>query len=146
MTDVINNAAQQVLGLPRRYSYEGDGTYAEVSAAAAHVGTVLSQVVTTSVAGQTSALNVEPFRELAVDLNVTAAGTTITFRLQRLAADGVTWFDIGWAPAAVTAIGTLSTSVAIGGTVNACVGSLVRLVWSSVTGSFTFGASVLGKS
>lgn len=98
--------------------------------------------------GNSGDLAVDGFDQLALDINISAiAGTTpsVTFVLNRKGADGV-YYPI-WTSAAQTAVGKLSTSIGIGGTVNHSLGSLARLDWTVAgTGvSLSFTASLIGK-
>ncbi len=109
---------------------------------------VLSQASSAQTAsGSTAFLNVSSFRELAVDINVTAVSGTVpscTFKVDRLGADGI-WYNV-WTSAAITAAGTASTSVGPGLATSASFGDVVRLTWtiSGTTPSFTFSASIVG--
>lgn len=111
--------------------------------------TILTQpsaAVTTS--GNSGPLQTGPLYTLAVDVNVSAAsGTspTLTLFLDRLGADGV-WYPI-WSPTAVTAAGTLSTSVGPGCATAEVPTNNIRLRWvlGGTSPSFTFSASILGR-
>ncbi len=105
-----------------------------------------SAVHTTS--GSSGPLEVGPLTTLAVDVNVSAAsGTTPSLSLvvERQASDG-NWYAI-WAPAALTAVGVVSTSIGPGCATAAVVTSVVRLRWAitGTTPSFTFSASVIAR-
>ncbi len=105
-----------------------------------------STVTTTS--GNTDPLQTGPLYTLAVDVNVTAAsGTSPTLALfvDRLGADG-NWYAI-WSPTAVTAAGTLSTSIGPGCAVAEVPTDNIRLRWvlGGTTPSFTFSASIIAR-
>lgn len=85
---------------------------------------------------------------VAIDVNVTAVGgvgPNLRFFLDRLGADG-NYYPI-WSPAALTAVGTLSTTVGQGMAVAQSLAAECRLRWeiTGTTPSFTFSASVVGK-
>lgn len=84
----------------------------------------------------------------AIDVNVTAVagvGPNLRLFLDRQGADGL-WYAI-WSPAALTAVGTLSTSVGQGMAIGQSLAANCRFRWE-ITGtnpSFTFSASIVGK-
>lgn len=112
-------------------------------------GTVLNSASAAYTAsGASASLAVSQYRELAVDVNVTAlSGTTPTIQyfVDRLGADGN--FYTVWSSASITATGTASTSIGAGCATNAAFGTAVRLRWTvgGTTPSVTFSASLVGK-
>ena len=107
----------------------------------------------TTASGNSGALQVHEYNELAVDISVTAvAGTTpnMALFLERQGTDGV-WYPI-WSPTAITAATTLSVTVSANtpaGTSNVqhSFGDTARLRWA-ITGtnpSFTWSGSIKGK-
>lgn len=102
--------------------------------------------VTTS--GSTNPLQINAFGALAVDVAVTAlSGTSpsIAFFLERQGADG-NWYAI-WAPTALTAVGTASTSVGPSCSTAEVLTNTLRLRWvlSGTNPSFTFSISIWGR-
>ena len=102
--------------------------------------------VTTS--GSTNPLQINAFGALAVDVAVTAlSGTSpgISYFLERQGADGA-WYSV-WAPTAITAVGTASTSVGPGCSTPEVLTNTVRLRWevSGTSPSFTFSISIWGR-
>lgn len=112
-------------------------------------GIVFTQLPTTVTAsGGTNPLQINAFGALAVDVAITAVSGTspnLTIFLERQGADG-SWYAI-WAPTAITAAGTASTSVGPGCSTAEVLTNTVRLRWE-VTGtspSFTFSVSIWGR-
>ena len=102
--------------------------------------------VTTS--GSTNPLQINAFGALAVDVAVSAVSGTspsIALFLERQGADG-NWYAI-WAPTALTAVGTASTSVGPGLATPEVLTNTLRLRWE-VTGTspnFTVSASIWAR-
>jgi hypothetical protein len=112
--------------------------------------TVLTQASAAQTAnGNASGLAVGAFTEIAIDANITAiTGTspTIQFFIDRLGADGATYFNI-WSSSAISAVSALSTSIGAGLAVTQSFGSIIRFRWvvGGTSPSFTFSASIIGK-
>jgi hypothetical protein len=113
--------------------------------------TVLNQVSAAQTAnGNAAGLAVGPFCELAVDINITASsGTspTIQFFVDRLGADGTTYFTI-WSSSVINTSPTVvSTAIGAGLSVAQSFGAMARFRWvvTGTTPSFTFSASIVGK-
>jgi hypothetical protein len=111
---------------------------------------LLASALQTNAAFTSAPFVVGPFRELAVDVNVTARqGTspTIQFFIDRLGLDGVA-YNL-WASSVISAAtGQASTSIGPGCAVNASLGALVQFRWvitGSATPGFTLSASIQGK-
>lgn len=103
---------------------------------------------TETVSGVSANLPVGIYRELTVDVDVTAlAGTspTITPYVQRLGADGV-WYPL-WTGTTLSATGTVSTSIGAGLATNQSFGGTVRFGYTiaGTTPSITLSASMQGK-
>lgn len=100
--------------------------------------------------GNAAGLAVGAFSELAVDINVTASsGTspTLQFFVDRLGADGATYFTI-WSSSVINTSPTVvSTSIGAGLSVTQSFGQTARFRWviTGTTPSFTFVASIIGK-
>lgn len=108
--------------------------------------TLASQARATS--GLAPAFATGDLTRAAIDVNVSAVagvGPSLRVFLDRQGTDGL-WYPI-WSPAAITAVGTLSTTVGQGMTVGQSLASTCRFRWeiSGTTPSFTFSASVQGK-
>lgn len=119
---------------------------------AASTATVLNQASAAQTgSGSTGSLSVGAYKELSVDVNVTAltGGTSpsIVFSFQRLGADGI-WYTI-YTGTAITAAGAQSTTIGVGAVTNSGFGGTVRLVWTFagtiIATSITFSASIIGK-
>lgn len=112
-------------------------------------GIILSQPPSTITAsGSTNPLQIGAFGALAVDIGVTAASGTspsIAFFLERQGADA-NWYAV-WSPTALTAAGTISTSIGPGCSTAEILTNTVRLRWeiSGTSPSFTFSASIWGR-
>lgn len=101
-----------------------------------------------SAGGTTGPLYTGPAQSLAVDVNVSAvSGTTpsLSLFLERQGADGV-WYAI-WSPAAITAVGAVSTSIGPGCVIAEVPTGTGRLRWtiSGTTPVVTFSASVISR-
>lgn len=112
--------------------------------------TVLNQASAAQTAGGNSAdLTVGQYRELAVDINISAVSGTspsATFFVDRKGADGI-YYNI-YSSGAKTTTGTVSTSIGAGGAAtNSAFGNVIRFRWTitGTTPSFTFSASIIGK-
>jgi len=115
----------------------------------------MANLITTTIAsaaftatGNGTEIVIGPRSSLCLDISVTAVsgtGASCTFMLQRKGADG-NWYTI-YTSSAVTAIGTVSTTIGAGCSTNQDFGTSIRLAWtiSGTTPSFTFGASIIGK-
>lgn len=99
--------------------------------------------------GNSGALNASSYRELDVDINITAvsggASPSIQFFVDRQGADG-NWYVI-WTGAVHSAAGSESDSIGAGLSKPVAFGSTIRVRWA-VTGtspSFTLSSSWIGK-
>lgn len=100
--------------------------------------------------GNVSGLSVAPFREIALDVNVTAvSGTSPTLQLflDRLMADGATYSPLWQSSIITTAQQMPPVSIGPGCSVAHSIGLFVRLRWviAGTSPSFTFIASIIGK-
>lgn len=126
-----------------------DGTYLQREANMHATDSILNLASAARTAnGDSGALTVGIYSELAVDVNISAvSGTTpsMTLYVDRQGADGV-WYTI-YTSAAQTAVGTVSTSIGVGAATNSAFGDVARLRWAitGTTPSFTFTASIKGK-
>ncbi len=101
-----------------------------------------------TVGGASAALPSSELSRAAVDVQVTAVsgvGPSLRVFVDRMGSDGV-WYPV-WSPAAMTAVGTLSTTIGQGMTVGQSLAAQVRLRWeiSGTSAAFTFSASMVGK-
>ena len=112
-------------------------------------GTVLNTPSAAITASATSLnLSVGAFRELAVDVNISAiTGTTPTYQLliDRLGADGI-WYNI-YTGASITAVGVISLNLGANLSTNVSFGNTIRIreVVGGTTPSVTRSVSILGK-
>jgi len=114
----------------------GANVYARASAAA-----------TTN--GNSGDLPVDSFSELALDINISAvSGTTptIQFFVDRKGNDGI--YYVIYTGSSINSTQSITTSFGAGMTQSVSFGTTVRLRWTigGTTPSFTFSASIIGKS
>ena len=111
--------------------------------------TVYSVATTTITAnGNSGSLAVGAYRELALDITVSAvSGTspTLNFVLNRIGANGNAYAV--WTGAQLTAAGVQSASIGAGLAINVSFGATAELVWTvgGTSPSFTVTLSLLGK-
>lgn len=101
-----------------------------------------------TVGGSSASLPSGELSRAAVDVQVTAVGgvgPSLRVFVDRMGSDGV-WYPV-WTPAAMSAVGSLSTTIGQGMTVGQSLAAQVRFRWeiSGTTPSFTFSASMVGK-
>lgn len=99
--------------------------------------------------GSSGDLGVGFYDLLAVDLNISAAsGTTPTLNIyvDRKGVDG-NYYNV-WAAGQVSGSGTISTTIGAGAATDQDFGETARLRWvvGGTTPSFTFSASITGKT
>lgn len=102
-----------------------------------------------TVSGNSGDLAVDSFSELALDINITAvSGTTPTIQyiMERKGNDG-NYYQI-YASSSLNVTQAVSTSFGAGMSQSVSFGATVRLRWviGGTTPSFTFSASIIGKS
>lgn len=107
----------------------------------------ISQTAVASYAGS-GEVSVGKFRELALDVNLTAlTGTTPTFQVfvDRLGADGV--YYVIYTGASLNTPGTVTASLGVGASTNVSFGYAVRvrIAIAGTTPAATFTASLIGK-
>jgi hypothetical protein len=101
-----------------------------------------------TVGGSSAGLPSSELSRAAVDMQVTAVsgvGPSLRVFVDRMGSDGV-WYPI-WSSSAMTAVGTLSTTIGQGMTVGQSLAAQVRFRWeiSGTSAAFTFSASMVGK-
>ena len=102
-----------------------------------------------SASGNSADLSVAGFRELAVDVNVTAltgAGAAVQFFVDRKGVDGV-YYQL-WSSASLNATGPVSDSIGPGLNKNQSLGMTIRFRWVISGGggnTVTFSASLIAK-
>lgn len=106
-----------------------------------------SAAATTS--GNSGDLAVDSFSELAVDINITAiSGTTptIQFFVDRKGNDGI--YYVIYTGSSINTVQAVSVSLGAGMGQSVSFGTTARLRWTigGTTPSFTFSASIIGKS
>lgn len=94
-------------------------------------------------------LAVDSFSELALDINITAvSGTTptIQFFVDRKGNDGI--YYVIYTGSSINTVQAVSTSLGAGMAQSVSFGTTARLRWviGGTTPSFTFSASIIGKS
>lgn len=94
-------------------------------------------------------LAVDSFSELAVDINISSiSGTspTIQFFVERKGNDG-NYYQL-YSSSVISTTQSISTSIGAGMTISTSFGTTARLRWAitGTTPSFTFSASIIGKS
>lgn len=96
--------------------------------------------------GNSGPLNASSYRELAIDINISArTGTpSIQFFVDRLDANNIA-FNL-WTSSVITATGQISQSIGAGLNLAQSFGANVQFRWVvSGSTSFTYSASVIGK-
>ena len=84
-----------------------------------------------SIAGSTGAVDIRGLVAIAASFLVAGlVGTNVTFSIDRLEPDGVTWTTI-WSSAAITANGTTNISIGPGCEVGKLTGRVIRARWVS---------------
>jgi hypothetical protein len=105
---------------------------------------ILNQASSAQTSWTSSDLYVGNVRAIALDINVTAVGTNVTFVLSRKGLDGI-YYPI-YSPSAISSAPTkLSTSIGPGCTVAAELGANIQLSLTTTGGAATFSASIIGK-
>lgn len=106
-----------------------------------------SAAATTS--GNSGDLAVDSFSELALDINITSvSGTspTVQYFFERKGNDG-NYYQL-YSSSVISTTQAISTSIGAGMTISTSFGTTARLRWviTGTTPSFTFSASIIGKS
>lgn len=102
-------------------------------------------VHTTSATG-TGDISVPNFRELAIDIDLTAiTGTSVAFIVERKDANGHYWTIAS--PSALTGAGTaVNLDLGVGASTNKAFGTIIRIRWTSTAVTVgTADFSVIGK-
>lgn len=129
--------AQNYQSAPLAVGWFGFNVFARTSAAAI-------------VSGDSGDLPVDSFSELAVDITIgSISGTgppTIQFFVERKGNNG-NYYQL-YSSSAVSTSQSISTSIGAGMTISTSFGTTARLRWviTGTTPSFTFSASIIGKS